>query len=1154
MTVPLMEKSLLTLENIPVVLKTLDELHLALQEIAATPMAHPASVPTSTLFRPPKPQTNVSRRSSLDVPLIHYVFVPLQSLMRRNDFPTIPDRVLERILRCIAILIDSWWWSMDKVAWEHLCVICSLTLGELDASRAENRSPTAENGKETRKVRDDETKEAAVQCLQALLRSRSVEEEEGQLFTSSERQQFLAADKISLIAQVLTSVLINCASPHLALQLGSLRLVLVLLSDYFGTKYAPTVMPGVISTLTRVLPAREGKTHQRGEVVKAALAAMREVVVLGIGDQVCIIDGALRREDTLEDLVDLAERASSELPSESKARPGEPVKRTPSWLRATASQVHLALNAAIPPIIRHPTPAALEGLVDLCHSLLLSTNRSLPQTQSLLLTALLVLDRHDLPSISKAAYAALLDILTSTQNRNSHSILQRILQLAQDNLLSLTLTLTTSNADRQKRNAQVIISICALAPTVSIIGKNIAKVLGSGGGVERWGWKFLTGLELRVPPVSILSLSSDAVGLLQGGGEVDLVFMFPSLKFREGEPESERLVGDVLRALGAGAGEDGLGAVEWFVEVARGQPQGGTRAAAALWCATRLLEGVASIRLPISGQPLTEGGETVIRRQSKKLEKHARWLTRLISSFLEIDEPVSAPHLPSNLTPDPPLEVDEANSSLRMEHTKGINQIQSLLDMGKNAKPQNTRALTEEQVSIYLSLGLQLLSISSQILESRFPPLLMYALYPILHSFVSPSPILSSTALATLHYISSSTGYASPANLLLSNFDYALGSVTRHLTRRQFDMAAPKVLVVLVKLVGKGVVDRAADVVEECFERLEDYHGYRVVVEGLIEVLWEVVRVVEDDTTGDQDVEQPENGQYDKSDPLDDFEHWFKHRFDQPEQAEKEDFGPVPRQAWGDLPRPETTDENNPAKEEEALSDHNKPLTSTQALLHQIITRSVYFLTHASAPIRARVLSLLTHSIGTLSRAESALLPAIHTAWPFIINRLKDPEPYVVVEAAELVQKLAKHVGGFVITRVWEQVWPVFEQMLDSLARADSQSALARRGGRSVGTETAYATSHRLYAAMLRTLAQAVKSLTVKDAVVWNVLLKCRRFLCVDAHEELQELARRMYASMKQKNADAVWLALGGAGEQGPSYLTMEGISKNAERIFEGAC
>ena len=1149
-----MGNSLLTPENIPFVLSKLDDLRLVLQEIAATPVVPPSNVPTSTLFGAPQPQSSVSRRSSLDVPLIHYIFVPLQSLMRRNEFPTIPDRVLEKILRCITILVDTWWWSMDKVAWEHLCVICSLTLGELEGPRAENGASATENGKARKKVRDDETKEAAVQCLQVLLRSRSVEEGEGQLFTSSERQQFLSTDKISLIAQVLTSVLMNCASPHLPLQLSSLRLVMVLLSDYFGTKYAPTIMPGVISTLTRVLPVREGKTHQRGEVVKAALAAMREVVVLGVGDQVCVGDGALRRADTLEDMVDLAEPASTGLPSDNKARPGEPVKRTPSWLRATASQVDLALNAAVPPIIRHPTPSALEGLVDLCHSLLLHTNRSLPQAQPLLLTALLVLNRHDLPSISKAAHAALTDILAPTQNHSSHSILQLFLQLSRDNLLSLTFTLTNPNADRQKRSAQVITSVCALTPSVPVIRKYIAKVLGSGGGIEKWGWKFLTALELRVPPVSVLSLSSDVVGLLQGGGEVDVGLMFPNLKFREGEQESERLVGDVLWALGAGAGEDGLGAVEWFVEVARGQTQGGTRAAAALWCATRLLEGVSNARLPISGRTLAEGEETVIRRQSKQLERHARWLAKLVSSFWEVAEPLDTLHPPDNVAPDPPLEVDEANNSLMVEHVKGINQIQSLLDMGKNVKTQNARALADEQVSIYLSLSLQLLSISSQILESRFPPLLMYSLYPVLHSFVSPSAILSSTALATLHYISSSTGYASPANLLLSNFDYALGSVSRHLTRRQLDMAAPKVLVVLVKLVGKGVVDRASDVVEECFERLEDYHGYRVVVEGLIEVLWEVVRIVEDESTGDPDVAKPNDGQNGETDLLDDFEHWFKHRFDQPEEAEKEDFGPVPRQAWGDLPKPETTDEESPAKEEDALSDHNKPLTPTQTLLHQIITRSVYFLTHASAPIRARVLSLLTHSIGTLSQAESALLPAIHTAWPFIINRLKDSEPYVVVEAAELVQKLAEHVGGFVITRVWEQVWPIFEGMLDRLAIADSQSALARRGGRGVGTETAYTASHRLYAAMLRTLAQAVESLTVKDAVVWNVMLKCRRFLRVDAHEQLQALARRVYVLMSQKNADAVWLVLGGAEEQGPPYLVVEGIAKNVTMIFEETC
>ena len=125
--------------------------------------------------------------------------------------------------------------------------------------------------------------------------------------------------------------------------------------------------------------------------------------------------------------------------------------------------------------------------------------------------------------------------------------------------------------------------------------------------------------------------------------------------------------------------------------------------------------------------------------------------------------------------------------------------------------------------------------------------------------------------------------------------------------------------------------------------------------------------------------------------------------------------------------------------------------------------------------------------------------------------------------------------------------------MLDKLARADSQNALARRSGRGVGTETVYATSHRLHAAMLRTLAQAAESLTAKDAVLWNVTLKCRRFLRVDAHEELQALARKVYILIQQKNADAIWLVLGGAGEQGPPYLIMGGISKNAKMIFEEA-
>lgn len=381
-------------------------------------------------------------------------------------------------------------------------------------------------------------------------------------------------------------------------------------------------------------------------------------------------------------------------------------------------------------------------------------------------------------------------------------------------------------------------------------------------------------------------------------------------------------------------------------------------------------------------------------------------------------------------------------------------------------------------------------------------------------------------------------------------------------------MTAPKVLVVLIRLVGAGVVDKAGDVVEECFERLEDYHGYEVVVEGLVEVLLEVVKVVEKESEADRQEVVPEDnepwsGRYSSQSVVSEISYWFAHRHDPLAEEAKEDFGPAPRRPWGPLQQErEAAQQEDQNQEEPHGHDHdnnqhgrdaNEPkLSSTQSLIHQILSRSLYFLTHPSPKIRAHILTLLASSVSTLSSIESALLPTIHRAWPFIINRLSDSQPFVVVAAAELIQKLAEHVGGFVITKIWEEVWPLFCVMLDKLQLADSKSALARpsRMGLGVGTHTVYATSHRLYAAMLRMLTQAIESVVLRDKVVWEVLLKCRRFLSNDTNDDMQGIARKLYITMAKKNGDAVWLVLGG-GEAGPKYLALPNIKDNAALVLE---
>jgi hypothetical protein len=206
------------------------------------------------------------------------------------------------------------------------------------------------------------------------------------------------------------------------------------------------------------------------------------------------------------------------------------------------------------------------------------------------------------------------------------------------------------------------------------------------------------------------------------------------------------------------------------------------------------------------------------------------------------------------------------------------------------------------------------------------------------------------------------------------------------------------------------------------------------------------------------------------------------------------------------------------------MSGEEATLEPAQKLAKQIVSRSLYFLSHESPVVRARILTLLSSSAPVLP--ESGLLPSIHQAWPFILNRLADPEPFVVGAAATLITSLANRFGDFMFRRIWDDVWPRFRVMLSRLDAADATNALARRGFGAVGTESAYSHSHRLYRSLLQTMTAVSKNVQVQDSSMWQVIIGFRRFLHNQAHEELQRHARDLYIGIGSNNGDAVWLAL----------------------------
>ncbi|KAH9065822.1 ARM repeat-containing protein [Lactarius vividus] len=1078
--VPLLENSLLTPVVVPRVLSLLQELQERLQKFH-------------------------DNGSTFSPSLVSYIVFPLTSLLRRNEPTAIPDRILELILVSLRILCEDWWWYCDLQSWEQLFMLCSTFVGNIE-------------GKGKGKERDDESKGAAIYCLIALTRKRGMESLPTSLQAGSSHadtifSKFLvharSAKFVPILGQTLNALITTADSSSLHLQRTSLELLHILFEFYVSEDFAPTVLPGMVSAMSKIaLGSPTSKGWANGEIVSLALSVMQEAMIKSVGDDVCKKEALVRDVTDLDDLIAVAEgiRAREITPAK-----GYYVTRTPSWLRATSSQLLMALKS-LTPIVSHPTVTALIAVSSLSASLLESTSLTLPSTQPLLASFLLSLSRSDYESVSSQSFSSLIK-LTSPASKVRHALLQTLLQMIGDILSSLPRILPSRADAKVEHLAGQVEAICRLvisnsndSENFSALSKGVGKLFGPIGGIEKWGWRLLVVMEFDVPLMTVTGTPAGRLMLEQGPDYYESTFPELLLKHvasRSAQATLERM----FRALGNAGGEDCLYAVEWFTAVGRNRKDG--RGVAALWLGCRLLEGITGISTSVSEiDP--------IQRRSKRLDRATRGLSRSIAELWEADD--------LDFAPPGAAEEDHAHDIPSVEHVHGLIVLDKSLRIGRGAS--TPPAPKTSQPALHSMAALQVLSVTAQVLQAQFIPVLLHALYPILHSIISPVAQLSDSGLTALNIVASSVSYASPANLLLSNFDYVLDAVLRRLSRQRLDVDAIKVLLLVIRLVGRDVIQKAADVVEECFDRLDEYHGYDIIVDGLVEVLLEVIKVVESDE--DSHVIREDAGLVIAIPPdhirIDAFEKWFRSRNGAENHEENStEYGPAPRRPWGKSDA--TVDkESDPDDSQKKVDQGAVQVTPIQGLSKQIVSRTIYFLTHKSATIRAKILALLSSAVPVLP--ESALLASVHQAWPFILNRLSDAEFFVVTAAAGLVEALSVHVGSFMYRRVWDDVWPRFKVILQGLEVADSQSALARRSPGSVGTLSSYTQSHRLYLSMLKTMTASVKNMQVNDTSLWEVLLYFRRFLHRQAHKELQTNAVGLFVAAGKKNADATWLVL----------------------------
>ncbi|KZV98786.1 hypothetical protein EXIGLDRAFT_593497, partial [Exidia glandulosa HHB12029] len=1040
--------------------------------------------------------------------LISYVFFPVSTLLRRNDLVAIPPRVLEAVLRVLASLAEHWWWSADAQTWEQLFKLVAFVLVGVDPK-----------GKE--RAHDEHTQLAAVRALYAIIGGRATSKED-----SAERLEMYRDHlQVQVLGKTLDALLSLCPSPNSELGLSALRTTAVLVRDFMPDDLAPSIMPGVVSVMLRCsLGEGTRKGWANGDHVTASLDVLSWMVVKGIGDDVCVAAGAVKRVEDLQDLASLVSDAAEE--DESAHQPGALTRRTRAWLRGTATQLHIALNS-LTHLIAHSNATAQRALVSMSSTILQATTLTLPQSHHLLLSFLLALARSEYTSVSSAAHVAL------AQAAREPALLQHVLTLARDALSELTRLIRSRSDAKLAHRLRQVLAVCALAEDVPAIRVGMGRLLGPGGGIEKWGLGLLGALQFA-PPTQAGIVSEATTFLLEESTQpADDDVAFVPLKLKSpADGDVQALLEDTLRELGHAGSLEGLFAVEWLVGL--GVRELSARASSALWCASLMAEGVA-----LAGHDL---------QSTSKLFKTARWMAKAVAELWQQREEDQLPE-------DPQAQEDNEPDRPQIEFVSGLVKIDT-------SKMFPTPQLAQQDLprwspEVHRAAALRVIAASSMALQAAFAPLLLHTLYPILHALVSPSAVLRSTATTTLHRVARASGFATPRNLLMANFDYALAGAASRLLRAQLDVDAASVLHILVRLVGGDVVDRMGDVVAECFERLDEYHGYEVLVERLVDVLGEVVRVVKDDVQAREPIAQRPAETVSSAEERPDLFRpwsmgqlltWLDKRHDTPPQppVEEDDVGPTPHTAW----RNRRDHEHNHTEEHEhehndeqpppAQPQEEKPQpTATHKLVHLILSRSVPFLTHASPLIRARILRLLTSSVPILvpetvgeehHPGVALLLPQVHRAWPFVLNRLSDSEPFVVAAAAGLVAELASSTGTgeFVRARVWEEVWPRFRTLLDALQRAESQSALAqRRYGQGGDAPSAYANSTRLHVAMLRTIDAALRGPGgALDIAVWEVALAFCRFLDKGEAEGVQHSAVSVFKALRAANEDAVWLAL----------------------------
>lgn len=277
--------------------------------------------------------------SVLDPKLADYVFFPLSHVLAETK--ALPPRALELALRSLHILISSGWrQTLSSDLGKQLLILLTFVAGGSDA-KVNNL--------------DEEVGAVSFECIASLFRA--------SVTSSLSDDDGVQSENIPLLGHAVTVLLDGLIDgPSTKIQLSAVDGLDALLSSLSDEEALRNFFPGIVSNLAKVL-SPTSRPRRPYRVVEAGISTLENVITKVLGD------AALARYNSRGRGFKLAQDNDS------------------SWVKATSSQVKLALGNIVP-LRYHEKVQVQDRLISLCISVLQVCREPLSNCTAMMLETL----------------------------------------------------------------------------------------------------------------------------------------------------------------------------------------------------------------------------------------------------------------------------------------------------------------------------------------------------------------------------------------------------------------------------------------------------------------------------------------------------------------------------------------------------------------------------------------------------------------------------------------------------------------------------------------------------------------------------------------------------------------------------------------------